>query len=283
MKSGMVAAESVYEALVEESGDTTVEAGGELDTAVMGALDVSSYEEQMQQSWVYDELREVRNAHASFHYGVLPGLVHSGLAGLITKGKEPWSLHNKTRDADRTKPAAESKPITVRAARCPGPALLTPSPAPQYPKPDGVLSFDLLTNLARTGTYHEDQPSHLKIKPGAQTAPSGGPRIICGGPPPTPCPTHILSYPLHPHRLRSEFAEVPENVSYPVYAGPEQRFCPARVYEYTDGSEHPEGKPQLVINAQNCIHCKCCSIKMPNEYIDWQVPEGGGGPAYTNM
>jgi electron-transferring-flavoprotein dehydrogenase len=61
------------------------------------------------------------------------------------------------------------------------------------------------------------------------------------------------------------------------------RFCPAKVYEYTDGSENPEGKPKLVINAQNCVHCKCCSIKMPSEYINWTVPEGGGGPAYSSM
>lgn len=60
------------------------------------------------------------------------------------------------------------------------------------------------------------------------------------------------------------------------------RFCPAGVYEYKEDSTKP-GKQQLVINAQNCVHCKCCSIKMPKEYINWTVPEGGGGPAYTIM
>ncbi|CAN0300531.1 unnamed protein product, partial [Scytosiphon promiscuus] len=72
-------------------------------------------------------------------------------------------------------------------------------------------------------------------------------------------------------------------VSYPKYGGPEQRFCPAAVYEYNAPEEDAGGKPKLVINAQNCIHCKCCSIKMPEEYIDWTVPEGGGGPGYTVM
>ena len=64
------------------------------------------------------------------------------------------------------------------------------------------------------------------------------------------------------------------------YAAPETRFCPARVYEY---NMENESEPELIINSQNCVHCKCCSIKMPEEYIKWTVPEGGGGPAYTLM
>ena len=69
-----------------------------------------------------------------------------------------------------------------------------------------------------------------------------------------------------------------------TYGGPETRFCPTKVYEYNDGTEDgEEGIPQLIINAQNCVHCKTCSIKMPAEYIDWTVPEGGGGPAYETM
>jgi len=108
------------------------------------------------------------------------------------------------------------------------------------------LTFDLLTNLQRAGTYHEDdQPSHLRIKP--------------------------------------ELCDIPKNVSMQVYAGPEQRFCPAGVYEYVDNDEAGGPDKKLVINAQNCIHCKCCSIKMPSEYIDWTVPEGGGGPQYQVM
>lgn len=77
----------------------------------------------------------VRNTHAAFHLpgGTIAGMAHSGLSCLITKGKEPWTLRNKVKDADRTRPAKECEEIV-------------------YPKPDGVLSFDLLTNLQRSGT-----------------------------------------------------------------------------------------------------------------------------------
>ena len=73
--------------------------------------------------------------------------------------------------------------------------------------------------------------------------------------------------------IQPEKAHVPSEVSYAKYAAPESRFCPARVYEYPEGDK-------LVINAQNCVHCKCCSIKTPEQFIKWTVPEaGGGGPA----
>ena len=74
--------------------------------------------------------------------------------------------------------------------------------------------------------------------------------------------------------------ETPSSFSMKIYDAPEQRFCPAKVYEYV---EDDQGEPKLQINAQNCLHCKCCSIKMPKEYIDWNVPEGSGGPSYSGM
>jgi electron-transferring-flavoprotein dehydrogenase len=108
-----------------------------------------------------------------------------------------------------------------------------------------VLSFELLSNLQRSGTNHgDDQPAHLRIK--------------------------------------EDRAGVPEDISLQKYAGPEQRFCPAQVYEYSE-ADATTGKRKLIINAQNCLHCKACSIKTPEEYIKWTVPEGGGGPAYTVM
>ena len=110
-----------------------------------------------------------------------------------------------------------------------------------YPKPDGVVSFDRLSSVFLSGTNHaEDQPCHLVLRD----------------------PT------------------VPERINWPVYAGPEARYCPAGVYEFT-GVE--EGDPRLVINAQNCVHCKTCDIKDPTQNIEWVTPEGGGGPNYPNM
>ncbi|KAI9921772.1 hypothetical protein PsorP6_001663 [Peronosclerospora sorghi] len=224
MKSGMLAAEAAYEALTA-SGVQPVAETAEINPEEP-AINISSYEDAVESSWIAEELKAVRNVHAGFHKGFLPGLLHAGIATHIFRGKEPWTISNTVPDSAKTRPAKEFTPI-------------------EYPKPDGKLTFDLLSNLQRSGTNHNhDQPSHLRIKP--------------------------------------DLTEVPSKESFPVYAGPEQRFCPARVYEYTDGSE-ANGVPQLVINAQNCVHCKCCSIKMPKEYIKWTVPEGGGGPAYDLM
>jgi len=140
---------------------------------------------------------------------------------MIMKGKEPWTLPNALPDWKKTKPASGYEPI-------------------EYPKPDGVFSFDLLTNLGRSGTDHEgDQPAHLRIK---------------------------------------ESRKDDVKLSMAEFDGPEQRFCPAGVYEYAE-----EGAGDLVINAQNCVHCKTCDIKMPHEYIKWTVPEGAGGPNYAIM
>ncbi|OVA08765.1 Electron transfer flavoprotein-ubiquinone oxidoreductase [Macleaya cordata] len=110
-----------------------------------------------------------------------------------------------------------------------------------YSKPDGVVSFDVPTSLYRSNTNHEhDQPAHL--------------------------------------RLRDQ--KIPELVNLPKYAGPESRYCPARVYEYVPDEE---GQQKLQINAQNCLHCKACDIKDPKQNIEWTVPEGGGGPGYSVM
>ncbi len=109
-----------------------------------------------------------------------------------------------------------------------------------YPRPDGVVSFDRLSSVFLSGTRHEDdQPCHLQLKDPA----------------------------------------LPVSLNLARYDAPEQRYCPAGVYEIV---EAPEG-PRLHINAQNCLHCKTCDIKDPAQNIEWVAPQGGEGPAYPNF
>lgn len=226
LKSGMLAAEAAFDALNRE--DVEPVAGTFAYPKDYTPQELTSYSAAVEKSWIHEELHQVRNSHEAFsRWGVGGGLVYTGLTCHVTKGNEPWTLAHTTTDADKTKECKKFEPI-------------------QYPAPDGKLTFDLLTNLQRSGTYHnDDQPSHLRIKP--------------------------------------ELGNIPQNVSLQVYGGPEQRFCPAGVYEYVDNEEEGGPEKKLVINAQNCVHCKCCSIKMPKEYIHWTVPEGGGGPQYQVM
>ena len=103
-----------------------------------------------------------------------------------------------------------------------------------------MLTFDKLTNVAFTSTYHEEnQPCHLKL--------------------------------INP--------KIPIDYNLKHYDSPEQRYCPAGVYEIVQENNIS----RLQINAQNCIHCKTCDIKDPSQNIRWVVPEGAGGPNYTNM
>ncbi|HET7199538.1 MAG TPA: 4Fe-4S dicluster domain-containing protein, partial [Burkholderiales bacterium] len=78
-----------------------------------------------------------------------------------------------------------------------------------------------------------------------------------------------------PPHLTLKDASVPARINLHKYAGPEQRYCPAGVYEFVE--------EKLQINAQNCVHCKTCDIKDPTQNIVWVAPEGGGGPNYPNM
>jgi len=110
-----------------------------------------------------------------------------------------------------------------------------------YPKPDGVLTFDRLSSVFLSNTNHEeDQPCHLTLKDAA----------------------------------------VPITVNLAQYDAPEQRYCPAGVYEIVGADT---GQPRLQINAQNCVHCKTCDIKDPTQNINWVVPQGGEGPIYQQM
>lgn len=207
MKSGMIAAETLYQALKEDNN---------------GGQDLTVYKESFRKSWLYDELYRSRNFGVAIHkFGLYLGGVFNYLDQNIFRGKLPFTLHDKGVDHDSLKPAVECKPV-------------------DYQKPDGVLSFDKLSSVYISNTNHaEDQPCHLK--------------------------------------LRDE--NVPIQVNLKTFAAPEVQYCPAGVYEIVED----EGKPQLKINAQNCVHCKTCDIKDPTQNINWVVPEGGGGPNYPNM
>ncbi len=209
MKTGMLAAESVFEAL--SSGD-----------AGMGVLE--GYPEKLRASWVHEELHKARNFRPAFaKWGVIGGSLYGGLDLKLLGGRAPWTLHHRTPDHASLKPAAEAPKI-------------------DYPKPDGVISFDNTSSVYLSNTNHEeDQPVHLQLKDPA----------------------------------------VPVEHNLALFDAPEERYCPAGVYEIVraaDGSN-----PRLQINAQNCVHCKTCDIKDPTQNITWVTPEGGGGPNYPNM
>jgi electron-transferring-flavoprotein dehydrogenase len=208
MKSGMLAAEATWTAL----GNTD-----------KGTVFLYDYEDSLRKSYIWKELYEVRNMRPSFHsplklYG---GMMWSGLDSFILKGRVPWTFKHKGQDSAQTKTADQCKKI-------------------EYEKPDGKVTFDILTSVSRTGTTHEeDQPVHLQVKDWDKHAQS----------------------------------------SWPKYKGVENRFCPAGVYEYIEDPSKEIGV-RFNINASNCIHCKTCDIKVPDQDINWQTPEGSGGPKY---
>ena len=207
IKTGMLAAEAAQAALAAgRSGD-----------------ELTGYPDAFRQSWLFDELWRARNFKPWMAKGLYLGSVMFGIDQIVFGGKAPWTLRHAHADHETLVKKDEAQPIT-------------------YPKADGVLTFDRLTNVAFSNTNHaEDQPVHLTLKD----------------------------------------ASVPVNVNLALYDAPEQRYCPAGVYEIVrDGAG---GAPRLQINAQNCVHCKTCDIKDPTQNIVWVVPEGGGGPNYPNM
>ncbi|HVY90077.1 MAG TPA: electron transfer flavoprotein-ubiquinone oxidoreductase [Hyphomonadaceae bacterium] len=211
MKSGMLAAEAAFDAVM--SGRQ----GDELKT----------YPEAFYNSWVAKELKQVRNSKPLWSkWGTFPGIGLVGFDLWLNTLFGNLSIfgtlkHGKT-DAASLEPASKHKKIN-------------------YPKPDGVLSFDRLTSVAFSFTNHsEDQPPHLKVKD----------------------------------------LELQKKSELGIFGGPSNRYCPAGVYEWVDDGK---GDKRFQINAQNCVHCKTCDIKDPNQNITWTTPEGGGGPNYPNM
>ncbi|KFB44499.1 AGAP005894-PA-like protein [Anopheles sinensis] len=187
MKSGMLAAESACEAVL--SGVTQDKVG----------LEPTDYTDRIKESYVWKDLYKVRNSRPSFHtgLGLFGGVAYSGFS-ILVGGREPWTLHHGSPDHTRLKPAKDCKPI-------------------EYPKPDGKLTFDLLSSVALTGTNHEgDQPAHLTLKDDS----------------------------------------VPVKNNLAIYDGPESRFCPAGVYEYVPNDEGGNMKLQInAQNCIHCKTC----------------------------
>jgi electron-transferring-flavoprotein dehydrogenase len=226
MKTGMLAAEAAAAAI-----------GGESRPPVL-----DSYPTALEASWVWAELKGVRNIRPGFaKYGFWGGLASAALDTYVFRGKAPWTWPHHA-DHETLKPASQAKRI-------------------EYPKPDGVLTFDRLSSVFLSNTNHEEnQPAHLHLR--------------------------------DPGRWKG--------VNWDQFRSPESRYCPAAVYEAVGpdaerelkGTPDPEatgpggdveagdGGARLVINAQNCVHCKTCDIKDPTQNIDWRTPEGGGGPNY---
>ncbi|GAO14703.1 hypothetical protein UVI_02028830 [Ustilaginoidea virens] len=178
VKSGMLAAEAAWGALRQSD---------------QGTVFLYDYEDSLRRSSIWKELKEVRNMRPSFHspLGFIGGILYSALEGFVFKGRVPWTLKHKTPDHAATQPADKFPRI-------------------EYPKPDGKISFDILTSVSRTGTNHEeDQPVHLQVKD---------------------WDAHTES-------------------TYPAFKGLENRFCPAGVYEYVEDESKPHGV-RFQINAQ---------------------------------
>ncbi|MCK0099422.1 electron transfer flavoprotein-ubiquinone oxidoreductase [Qipengyuania sp. S6317L1] len=208
MKSAMLCAESIVAEI--ETHESQPELQG--------------YEPAVRSSWIADELKLVQNAE--------PAVAKYGEdIGTILAGADMWMRTLKI-----------GLPISMKHHpdyTMTGRADLYPKI--DYPKPDGVISFDRLTNVAYSFTNHaEDQPVHLQVGD----------------------------------------LDLQKTSEHDVFGGPSARYCPAGVYEWIE----EEGKePKFQINSQNCVHCKTCDIKDPNQNINWVTPEGMGGPNYPNM
>ncbi|TYR34264.1 electron transfer flavoprotein-ubiquinone oxidoreductase [Mesorhizobium microcysteis] len=216
--SGMMAAEHVAQAIA---------AGRSHD-------ELTAYENAWRASDIGKDLKRVRNVKPLWSkFGLWLGVGLGGLDMWLNTlfGFSPFGTmkHGKT-DAAALEPASKHKKI-------------------DYPKPDGVLTFDRLSSVFLSNTNHEeDQPIHLQVND----------------------------------------MELQKRSEHDVYAGPSSRYCPAGVYEWVDADGNAAADRmgidvKFVINAQNCVHCKTCDIKDPNQNINWVPPQGGEGPVYPNM
>ena len=145
--------------------------------------------------------------------------------------------------------------------------------------------LDMWTNtfgFSLFGTVSHGKPDYASLKPAAECAPIAYPRPD-GKLTFDRLSSVFLSNTNHeedqPPHLKVKDMDLQKRSEHDVFAGPSSRYCPAGVYEWMEEG----GSPKFVINAQNCVHCKTCDIKDPNQNITWVPPEGAGGPNYPNM
>lgn len=261
MKTGMLAAETVFEALLEKNTSADF---------------LSRYKDKVDASWVKEELYPVRNFHAAFDFGVVPGFVLGGIQYLMPMGGPFPSVedHHRTVDKqifynDGTEPADLDAEVKYH-----------PQTAP-----------DKLTDAYFSGTKHEEkQPSHLRLSDPSQC-------FTCWERYRSPCtrfcPVKVYEMPedvserVHAHQRGEHGCGITSDD--PPHADM-QRTHPHPVVLQVDGDvvefsgdlvpgqQWPE--QLLHINFTNCIHCKTCDIKCPYLNLEWTPPEGGGGPAY---
>jgi electron-transferring-flavoprotein dehydrogenase len=208
MKSGMLAAETIIAALVQDQYEPLLNA----------------YPEKIRNSWLWKDLYKVRNIKPALSaWGNIGGTLYGGVdMWLHSLGINlPWTLKHKQADHETLVAAKDAQPNN-------------------YPAPDGKITFDRLASIYLANIQHEeDQPVHLQLAD----------------------------------------ATIPIAKNLALYAAPEQRYCPAGVYEIIE----KENSQRLQINAANCIHCKACDIKDPTQNINWVPPQGGSGPYYEAM
>ena len=181
IKTGMLAGEAAYEAVTH----------GRMHDELV------AYPQAFEDSWLYEELNKSRNFKQWFKKGRAVATVMTGIEQFLLGGHIPWTIHREKPDHVYMMPASECKPI-------------------EYPKPDGILTFDRLSSIYLSGTNHEEnQPAHLTLKD----------------------------------------ASVPVGINLSKFAGPEARYCPAGVYEFVKNEDNTERLQINAQNCVHCKTC----------------------------
>ncbi|KAJ3716621.1 hypothetical protein C8R42DRAFT_645265 [Lentinula raphanica] len=290
------------------TGMLAAEAIAQVSSSSSSSPSLSSYTSSFLTSPIFSELYSIRNLRPSFDQPnlfpfsllsqtapVLGGIIYSGIDSLLFKGRVPFTLSHAHSPDERAR-CRNSAPSLDSVRTQPTSTNSNSVPPIDYPAYEPPLSTDLLTSLALTNTFHEeDQPEHLRLLTLEEATREDSGRGVLGvglgrlrfedeEEEAVSAPEENAEKNDGERELGRRRAHTKLNVS--EYASLLERACPAGVYEYVDDPLSSQsgdgwGGKKLVINAQNCIHCKLCDIKVPSQDITWTVPEGGGGPGYT--